>query len=471
MTMKMRKLLSSAAIAFTMVMTSGCEKYTDIVPKGQNLLDRAGDLDLLLNVNYVTNSFTATRQALLDNDMYLVAANVPNTISSGVLTMNKVLLTYDESADRASLALTDASYEGLYRIISTVCNIVLENADKATGDPTLLKQLKAEAYIIRAYLHYWLVNLYAKAYDPATAATDGGVPYVKTLAIAEVNKKNTVKEVYDNLLSDIDAAIASGALPDKPKNNMRVGVGFAYAVKAKVLLSMRDYANALVAVNESLKYNSQLEDHRQLLATPKEARVLIRNGLRSPDNVFYAVASNIDPTLFSPSYEILRDWYEPGNIIKDSTNTYNYQLGMLYVGLPDIPAWLAPTYESNGAGITTSDLVLMKAECLIRTNKVNEGVEEINKIRIRRVAPYTALTASTEAAAMAILQKTSRIEFLYTMKNFINIKRWNKEGTYPITIERTINGTKYVLQPNSPLWIFPFPQSATQFNETLTQNY
>jgi len=467
----MKKAIYLIVITVAMGVLPGCAKYTDITPKGQNLLNRAGDLDLLMNVNYSGSAFNSLKQAMLINDMYLQAVNVPNTISSSVLTMSKVLLTYNVTADRASLTLTDGPYEGQYKIISTVANIVLSNADKASGDPVLLKQLKAEAYIIRAYLHYLLVNIYAKAYAPSTAATDGGIPYVKTIDFETVNIKSSVKEVYDNILSDIDAAFSLGALPDKPVNSMRVGKGFAYGVKAKVLLSMRNYAGALEAVNEALKYNSELEDHRPLLVVPKALRMLTRNGLKAADNLFYACNNNFDPSINTPTYEILSDYYEPGNIIKDSTNVYNYEFGFLYVGLPNIPAWLAPTYESNSAGMTTSDLVLMKAECLIRTGRINEGMDEVNRIRMRRMAPYSPLVASSESVAMAYLQKTSRIEFLFTWRNFINIKRWNREGTYPLTIERTINGTKYVLQPDSPLWVFPFPQSATQFNATLTQNY
>lgn len=467
----MRNISYLFALTFSIGILSGCAKYTDITPKGQNLLNRASDLDLLMNVNYVTNAFTNTRQSTLINDMYLVAVNVPNTISSATVTLNKVLLTYDETADRAALTTTDAAYEGLYRIISTT-NIAISQADKASGDPVLLKQIKAEAFAMRAYLHYRLVNIYAKAYDPSTAETDGGIPYVNKIDFENENAKNTLKEVYDNILSDIESSLSLNALPDQPKNGQRVGKAFAFAVKAKVLLSMRNYQGALDAANTALTFNNTLEDHRPLLlTTPLASRTLVRNGLTASDNIFYASASNIDPSLNTPSYEILSNYYEPGNIIKDSTPVYNYTFGMLYVGLPNIPAWLAIPYQSNAAGITTSDLVLLKAECLIRTGKIGEGMDEINKIRIRRIVPYTALTAATEAQAMAFLQKTSRIEFLYTLRNFIDIKRWNREGKYPVTITRTLNGVTYTLQPNSALWVFPFPQSATQFNSTLSQNY
>ncbi|VTR49006.1 RagB/SusD family nutrient uptake outer membrane protein [Sphingobacterium thalpophilum] len=452
----------------------GCAKYTDFVPKGQNLLNRADDLDQLMNVNYSGSAFNFNRLSLIVNDMYLLAYNVPNVISSNVLTMDKVLLTYDESADRAALTPTDSRYDGLYKNIAMVANIVLANADQASGDRKLLDQLKAEAYALRSYMHFLLVNMYAKAYDPASAATDGGIPYVTDINFEQINPKLTVQEVYDKMLADVDAAIASQALPDRPKNSMRFGKAFAYALKAKILMSIRNYSGALDAVNSALAINNTLEDHRYLLSEPVRAnRVLSRKGLTAQDNLFYAFSNTFDPSLLTPTYEILSDYYEPGNIIKDYTNVYNYQLGALYVGLPDIPAWIAISYEGNSGGMTVSDLVMMKAECLIRSDKVSAGMEEIEKIRIRRIAPevYKPLVAKDVPTAMAHLKKVSRIEFLFTWRNFVNIKRWNTEPAYAETTKRTINGKTYVLKASSPLWILPFPQSATQFNTTLTQNY
>lgn len=95
----------------------------------------------------------------------------------------------------------------------------------------------------------------------------------------------------------------------------------------------------------------------------------------------------------------------------------------------------------------------------------------VNYVRERRVYPYTPLTAASKADAMKVFQKTSRIEFLFTWRNFADVKRWIREGEYTFPITRTINGVTYTLSPNSPMWVFPFPKSATDFNKTLTQNY
>ena len=126
---------------------------------------------------------------------------------------------------------------------------MLLNVDVASGDRVLADRLKAEALVLRAWCHYLLVNFYAKAYNPATAETDPGIVYaLETDDMAAPNEKLTVAKVYEMILADLNAALDLGSLPVVP-NKMRVGLSFAYAVKAKVLMSIRDYDGAFAAVS------------------------------------------------------------------------------------------------------------------------------------------------------------------------------------------------------------------------------
>ena len=72
---------------------------------------------------------------------------------------------------------------------------------------------------------------------------------------------------------------------------------------------------------------------------------------------------------------------------------------------------------------------------------------------------------------MALLRNAKWIECIGTYENFFDTKRWNSEEKYKTTIKRNLKqyGT-YTLAPDSPLWILPFPASATRHNPTLTQN-
>lgn len=472
----MKKIL---AIILVIAAFPACQQFTEITPKGANILSRVSDLDLLLNYNFSSGDANSAQTAFspndvgnLVNDIYAYTTNIPSLITTRPQTLNYAYTVYDETVDRKLLAVTDAKYEKMYFIINNVCNVIIKNADKASGDRQKADQYKAEAYILRAYMHYLLVNLYAKSYDPATAATDPGIPYVKEdNVISEPNKKSTVAEVYANIQADVNAAFELNSLPRIPVNNMRVGQAFAYGVKAQVLLAVRQYADALTAAQQSLNIDSVLTDDR--LYAPVGTAGFVKPMVTPAENLFYMGAGG-SPTAASPSLEITNEIYEPGNIINSYVQPY-YNMDNPFSGLPGSKLWISQggVYAINTAGLTTSDTYLIKAECHARGGNFAEALRIINKIRERRIHPdvYAPVTASTEAGVMILLMRTSRTELLYSMRNFFNIKRWNTEPAYAQTITRTVSGVTYSLEPGSPLWIFPFPQSATNYNKELTQNY
>lgn len=483
----MKKITYSMLLGLIFLIPA-CSKFTEITPKGSNILNRVSDLDLLLNFNYSYNSaVTATSlagtttaneafnphdAAMVVNDLYPSLTNVPNLISSGTRTLPYALMTYNETVDRKALAASDMKYEKLYFIINNVCNVVLSNADAASGDRVKATQLKAEAHILRAYFHYLLVNLYAKAYNPATAATDGGIPYVREdNIVATPNTKSTVAEVYTNILSDIDAAFALNSLPPIPDNNMRAGLGFAHAVRAQVLLAMRNYTGALAAANASLNINSTVIDYN--LYAPVGSSPFNKPIVTAADNLFYA-SYNGNATFQAPSLEVMTN-YELGNVINDHIKPYYPAVTSPFNPIPNSKLFYAGTaiFAINTIGLTTSDTYLIQAECLARTQDVDGAMAIINDMRKKRIvaSAYADLTATSEAQAMAHLMKFSRTEFLYTFKNYFNIKRWNTEDAYKQTLTRTVSGVTYQLSPESPLYIFPFPQSGTDYNPNLTHNY
>lgn len=485
----MKKITAYGIILFgLMSLLTACSKFTEITPKGSNILNRVSDLDLILNYNFSYNSnatptslagttsagdgFYPIDAEVIVNDLYPYVTNVTTLLGGSTRDLNYTLVTYNETIDRKNLVTTDAKYEKMYFIINNVANVVIKNADLASGDRAKANQLKAEAYIIRAYMHYLLVNFYAKAYNPATAATDGGVPYVKEdNVISEPNKKSTVAEVYANIQSDIDAAFALNSLPDIPVNNMRVGLGFAFGVRAQVLLAMRNYTGALTAANSSLAINSAIIDNNTF--APVGSTTFSKPILTSPDNLFYASHKGF-PTLLTISPDVLANYFEPGNVINDYIKPYYTVAGSLGIsGVTGAPLWYTAPYAVNTAGLTTSDTYLIKAECLARTQDVGGAMDIINMIRKKRIvaSAYAPLAATTEAQAIGYLKKTARVENLFTFKTYLNMKRWNTEAAYKETITRTLNGVTYQLKPESPLWIFPFPQSGTAYNPNLTQNY
>jgi hypothetical protein len=165
---------------------------------------------------------------------------------------------------------------------------------------------------------------------------------------------------------------------------------------------------------------------------------------------------------------------EGGDTGSETKKGWNTVYGLMLSGVSGCYMYFGMQANVNEYGITSDRMYYTAAECYIRTGKISEGMDLINKVRKCRIdtAHYAPLTATNEQEAMQQLQKCKWIECVSTYENFFDCKRWNTETAYKRTITRTIPdvGT-YTLAPNSPLWIFPFPSNATRRNNTLTQNY
>jgi hypothetical protein len=139
-------------------------------------------------------------------------------------------------------AMTAYSYRLFYRIIGNA-NYIIDNIDAATGSDDDKKRIKAEALTLRAYGHFYLVQMYGKRYD-ATAKPNAqlGVPLL--LSSKDTSKpRATVEEVYTAINKDLDDAIALNISTRVNKSHVNVLV--SKGLKARVALTMQDYPNAI----------------------------------------------------------------------------------------------------------------------------------------------------------------------------------------------------------------------------------
>ncbi|HHT29317.1 MULTISPECIES: RagB/SusD family nutrient uptake outer membrane protein [Petrimonas] len=497
----------------------GCSDFTDITPKGQSILNKVEELELLLNDEYTQLQSWEAMYLVNDN---IPAQNILDLITrheNGMPTVESVLLTWDETVDRTTITQDPQQnlYGAFYGVIGRIANPIIANVDQATGSKTKAAQIKAEAYVLRAFFHYLAVNFYARAYNPATAAGDGGVPYMlEDFPINGLAEKRTVQEVYQFILEDLESALELDALPENPAG-MRVGKAFAYAVKAKVLMAMRDYAGADQAAIASLAINDRLLDHRDdrlAIPMPPFDIPFFERPRFNEEELFYQVSSFTMRYIFSPD---LLASFDPNDLMLKygelENNVATYLTGGVLLNqggnmtsLAGVQAWfhyvMAGDFKIHYSinSLTTADMYLTRAECLLRGEDANipAAMEILEKLRERRIDPagYTPLNVSTKTEAIAALKQVARCENFATSKNFIDMKRWNAtEPEWQTTLTKTltlapqgfmprggnpmigwdpippVTTKSYTLRPDSPLWIFPFPQAATNYNPNLTQNY
>lgn len=495
----MKKILY---IVTLMAVLLSCEDKLDITPKGQTVLNTVADLETLLNQEYSIGT-PSSDLGVICNETYGLFSNVNNTLSNRN-TLAYAHLTYDPEVDRKSLTTKDDLYNALYRYINYM-NVILDKIDDAEGDESRKPRIIAEAHIMRVYLHWLAVNIYARQYDEATAAETGGIAYVTDIDVTAQKSKMPLNEVYRLLLEDC-AEEYIAVLPDVAPDVVRAGKAWGYAVRAKVLMQMKRYGDALRCALKSLEYNGTIEDRA------------VVNGASdwnlpkfSPNNLIY-IGGMVAPTGEVLSRETT-GLFETGDYIKDYSNTaagggwedddeeewdeyaleddeewdedgeftadvslWSSMMGEMMSGVPGSVYYSGWSAFVNMYGITAERMYYTAAECYLRTGQIGDGLALVDRVRRCRIHPddFTAFEgqASTEEAAMALLQRAKWIECISSYENFFDCKRWNTEPAYLRTIVRTLPdiGT-YTLKPDSPLWVFPFPADAVRYNSSLTPNY
>lgn len=486
--MKKNIIVTCICIAFSF---SACDSYLDVVPKGKAVLNTTEDyLGLLepIDSEYAINEFNymSNEQAyyhLADLEGYKYPL-----ISSSFF--------WDEAYDRASNITDNASLSQLYnKCYSRIAryNILIDNMPDAQGPENEKTMGVAQAKTMRAYNYFFLLNTFAKPYNPSTAATDHGIIVRETFDLEATGKQYSVAETYAFILKDLNEAIND--LPEKSVNAYQPDKAFGYAFRAKVHLFMRNIDNALNDALEVLKFsNHELWD----LSAELSAYVVENPQFAMMDDMLYMMYRNmmmISPRKYSHPENLL---YCPSSIggapailRKHLKDTFDAKADLRYnlICNPSMPE--RPTTEPgclyymnstiimlNESGIRMSEVYLMIAECYARKGNIELTLKYLNDLRKTRFyAKYykdlvPADVDNNKDKALKYVRQERARELFTSCNSFFDMRRFCTEFDETLTKTYTdSNGGShaYTLKPNSHLLTFPFPVTAIQ-TTNLIQN-
>ena len=462
------KNINYIVIAIMALVFTSCDEYLDIEPKGQVILKNVEEYkgilndakflhgDYFMNVTVATDEFWPfNEQDIIDNKDIVTTAN----------------FLWDESADRVSNTFSDLFYDKSYERISRY-NIILQEVLDAEGSTEEKKEVYAMAKILRAFNHFMLVNTYAKQYTAATAASDNGILLVKKFDMEQTLTQSTVQEAYDFILQDINEALPDlQTVTDSP---MFPGKSFGYALLAKVHLFKGNFQAALETSDKSLTINNYIFDmvdwHFQGMPSfPVPSNPAVE--FDTPENLYYGggqwgrPAGTIGQTAidrFGPN-----EGLGSGDIRLD-----DFYAKPWWMPDPKVSLWFARDYYYNTAGIKSTEVYLMKAECLARTGNVSGAIDIVNALRVKRVLPdvYVDLVAGSEKEAIEIIIDERARELMGTSNRLWDMRRLNVDPDYAKIYTKEFNGQMYSLNPGSHILIMPFARTATDKNENLKQN-
>ena len=165
--------------------------------------------------------------------------------------------------DKTSLASDASLWNTLYSRIN-IANIILaeiQDMDKENEEDELdAWRVQGEAYFLRAQFYLFLVNIYGDAYAPSTSASKLGVPLKLTEYVEHDPDKNvqferaTVKEVYDQIVSDLENAVSCFERGSQPQSIYRASKEAALLLLSRVHL----YMQAVPANQQQLQFRQPL---------------------------------------------------------------------------------------------------------------------------------------------------------------------------------------------------------------------
>lgn len=320
------------------------------------------------------------------------------------------------------------------------------------GNAAEFDAIKGAAHFIRAFAFHNVALVFSPAYDLNITDTENeyGIPIRKTPEIIDVGR-NSVLNTYREIIFDLDTAIQF--LPEAVDIDHlnRPTKPAAYALAARVFLSMRKYDSALLNANRCLGLYDSLIDYNTISktsATPflrENKEVLYQSRILTTNNVLKAAVvpgCYVDSNLFnSYSLDDLR------RSIYYTTLTSAHNLKRSYTGSIFL-----------FSGLATDEVYLVKAECLTRTGNYSEGMNVINQLREKRYDSLTfvPVVALNEQAVLDTILVERRKELSFRGVRWSDLKRLNKEGRN-ITLSRTADGTNYTLLPNSNKYVLSLP--------------
>lgn len=206
---------------------SGCNNFLDEEPDARAKVESYADVKELLVSAYPQATYHLINEMMSDNVVDMGKGSTCVT----AITDEEMYYWKDGTDDDTDSPF--AVWTGWYAGIAAA-NHALQVIEKSPDTPEY-RALKGEALLCRALGHFLLVNLFAEHYDPATAETALGVPYVKepeTVAV-KYYTRNTMQECYDYMEEDIRRGIAliDDNTYDQPKYHFTGRAAHAFAAR------------------------------------------------------------------------------------------------------------------------------------------------------------------------------------------------------------------------------------------------
>ncbi|MEG1587206.1 MAG: RagB/SusD family nutrient uptake outer membrane protein [Bacteroidales bacterium] len=415
---------------------SSCN-YLDIEPVGEVMPESISDYRAILTSGYVA---VPTHKQLLN-----VRADELNMVGSDNYYMD-VARWNDSNADPMTVSYPwIAFYKAIF-----YANTILQDGIHAKPDGSeSLDQLVGEAYLLRALMHFELVNMFSKHYDAATAATDKGIPLSLKIDIEQDYKRENIAAVYESIESDIEKGTTLLSIDSQSgTNKYRFSKVSAYAFKARVALYKKEYAKALESAEQVIKM-AKLSDLNTTLVSP--ANYLSEESLLALE---YISNQTIGGKTFEVTERVLNA-YDAENDLRPALYFSNK---ILKKG------------QTNAERVSfrTAEAYLIAAEAAIYMDQPEKAIGYLKALASHRLkanaaqAKGAALQAMTKEELITEIAQERTRELAGEGHRWYDLRRTTQEE-----ISKIVNNQTVTLSKGDPRYTIRIPKEAIEANPNL----
>ena len=443
----MKRILSLMIISCTLLLTA-CDNYLDIQPTGSVIPNSLAEYRALIARAYSNVSGLSDRgiASFRSDEMQVHNNEYDQNSYMDIERWN------DVGANANTAQFGWARY---YNTLFMVTHIIESKGDIKDGSQADIDQLVGEAYMLRAYMHFLLVNLYGQPFTKPGSLETKSIPLKLDTDLEKVSKRNTVFEVYTSIQLDLDEA-------RRLITTSNWGAGYTYrfntasveAFQSRVSLYKGEWQDALTAAEAVLASQSSLEDLN-------DAASRLPNHYQSVESITaleWSLSRTVNyAALATPAFLSL---YSSGDLRLDK-----------YFVQPDANGFRKNQKAGSNSYLCTfrvGELYLTAAEAAAQSDLLPEARMRLLQLMAKRYTPEayaaknTAVNAMTkEALIQEILNERAR-ELAFEGHRWFDLRRTTRPR-----IEKVLGGKTYVLQENDARYALTIPKDATDANPGL----
>lgn len=420
------------------VLTS-CDDFLDITPTGKVIATTGEEYRALLTNEY----------KYFPKDRHMTTVRTDELQLSGNTSSNDLDAYLDLwlwKDDNPSPTTSYFSWRTYYHNIY-IANYIIEHQHEITNAKAdEISQLVGEAYMMRAYDLFLLVNLYAEPYTHCTPATTRGVPMLLEADVNAIPGSSSVEAVYQQVLADLTLAEQHMNVSQwEQGKNYRFNKVAAQALRARTYLYMGRWQEALTAAQAVIAAHGDLVD---LNATD----ALLPDDYQSAENIvaLEQFSSNLSTVFNQPSKDFLA-LYRSGDQRKSTyykratSTTYNLLKSEGYCSFRSAEAYLTAAEAEAQLGNTANAIELLKPLLAKRLNTTayNEALE--------------LMAAMNQSQLLQEIYDERARELAFEGHRWYDLRRTTQPA-----LTRTYKGETYTLTPDK--YTMRFPTEAVESN-------